>query len=359
MKKISSLILALLMLVTLFGGCKGAEFTATTAPNSDPGQTIYLDAQSFYMDFYVSAHFEFNIYSKQKLNAEEILLEIPTENKYEMYIYEYGDLQQKNVGDIWDYLKYPQYLYQTYAGMDWEACERDYTAFRAQQKELAQAFQKMPKEDVPEFYVYQVVVFFSKTQVNEVIEYIDVTIDGKQYHQPLGRINISSQQPPAPYSIRDLDLGSYTMRTIEEAWNDGSGLDISWQWTAQEDMTLTGLTFLQEADVEGAHVTFWNITDGQNCTWDLQTPLTISAGQQVAVSVYFDDPRLRQIHGCYMYYAILNYETADGAFSSIGQLELRKRPCVHEVYAYGFHGVDTSPYYIYYYYPILKGKDVN
>lgn len=366
-KKINCLVLALLMLAALLSGCEAVGSTTATAPSDDPGQQdqesgIYLDAQNIYMDCYVGAHFEFNIYSKQKLNVEEIVLEVPTENKYELYIYEYENLRQKGVGDIWNYHTYPHYLYHTYAGVDWQAYGQlfvtEHVSFLAQQKELAQAFQNMPKEDVPEFYVYEVVVFFSKTQVDEVIEYIDVTIDGKLYHQELGRINLSTQMIPTPYPIVNLDCIAYSVQIINEGWNDGSGLEISWRWTAEADMTLTSLAFLQEADVEDVHVTYWNITEGESCTWDKQTPLTIHAGEEIGVSVFFSDPRLRQLHGCYAYYAILNYETTEGSFSSVSQLELRKRPSVHEVYAYGFDGVDTSPYYIYYYYPILKGKDV-
>ncbi len=378
MKRILCAMLAMLISVSFFSSCRFEETrdpaaqknTAPGVPEDpgsslveyDPDRRIYITAQNYYVDFYGSGYFDFYIYSKEPLDMESITLDIPTGNEYELFIYAFEDLQKKTMGDSWDLLTFSSYLYHMYDGADWKTLgqlhQTDPAGFAEEKKTMTQAFRQMQVEDIPVFYLYQVCILFSRIQVDEVIETLDVIIGDQRFTQQIGCIQLSTESVSTPHTTTVLDINAYSRSNVREAWSDGTGQRFFWEWTPEENMTLMSLDFLQAAAVEDISISVYNWTKNSSYSWDGVSPLQMIAGEKIRVIVYFTDRRLRQLHGTFTYCGILNYETQDGAFSTVAQATVAKQPCVHEVFAIAFQGLDVEPYYRHYYFPVQLGKTV-
>ena len=342
MKRILCILLVLLVLPLY--GCQERPVTKEAK--------IHITAENYYLDFYGSGLLDFYIYSTTQLDAENIQVQIPTQNSYELFIYTLDVSPKKAVDGTGGWMDFPFYLCDTNAAVDWQTLGQlrvsNPTAFAQQEKVLMESFRQMPLEDIPAIYLYQVQVIFSWIQEKETISYMEIIIGETTYHQQIGQLRLDPQPMVTADNEKVLDAAAYTTEYVQKPWISGKNLSFLWEWIAQTDMTLTGLSLLQENVLDNFVVTVYNHTTGEILDWDMQTPINIEVGQQVKVSVSFMDQRMDAFHGAYHYYGILEFETDEGMFQTVARKTVYKKPCIYDVYATAFENVDLEDYYRYY-----------
>lgn len=388
-KTVWSLLLLMVVSLILFG-CKEQHLSESTTtgdivekpvigvaenPGSnlieyDADRTLYITLQNCDMDLYTDTGapgFSFYIFSKEPLETEAIQVSLPIKADYQFLISQIPDLRQKGKNGEFKDTSFPLYLYQIYAGVNWQELAdfrtsngvKDNTNCEEILLNTTQDFEKMPLSDIPEFYVYTAIIVLGQRNVEETWEYVDFTINGQVIRQCIGSVRIHTNPLPASGTVTVLDYGSLMQSFMTDAWSDGSGQGITMTFTAEEDMTLTNLRLPECDSITNFSITLSLATEAGNYSrqWDPQEPVDIFKGETVTVTVEFRDARLQQLHAQVAYYGVLEYETEEGKFCAHMQKFLIKTPNFHELYAIVFNGVDVEPYYRFYYYPIYKHRE--
>ena len=413
MKRFYALCAAIVL--SLFGtGCESADSPAETtvtmpqivetteAPKEpgnslieyDPDREVYIHCSNVQTTGYMGQSgywLPLTIYSKEPVSPEDILVEIDTQNNYQIsYISENvagRDTHYNQYGDIAvsDPSYYPYYLYQAGHGMDYSLAARlwnliqdppefgteeyeamkeligDKTPWQAHEELMQkhwESYISLTPEDIPEFYVYVLGLQFSGS-TEETIREMIFYIKDVPYSVMIGNLHLVPGELPQTYPWSDavyMDTGIVDCPSINY-YGNGMAQFPAFIFTATEAMKLTELTFPNgDANLLSARL---SITSGGmtvQSSWDGKSDVLLYPGDMVEIYTIVQSPNLQGIH----YHVDLLYElfmTVDGEPYS-----LSLQPTIssyysnyHEIYAMVFEGLDMEAYYRDYYY--MKQED--
>lgn len=363
----------------------------------DPNLELYVLFENVHMTMYLDnpALLYFYIFSHRPLDVEAISIDIPIEANYDVHIYDSPDYQQtevsilqdgKNLGEMGSLNALPYYVFQCYAGVDFEQIGS--TLRLAQQAENdrnsdadelwqryylllngeVSNFRNLQSDALPKFYVYSGYVFVSgnnTTSKDEIFTTVDVKIGDEVYHKEIGEVRIVPGEIPTHVPVSGLqytaeflkETFTYMIGTTQRPYSDGVGKEEILQFTAPQDMTLTGFHILDE---------FTQFLDLQlviispekyaiDFYWDGISDIEVSEGSQISLVLYYRNPVMANL-----WYQVEMRAELDYAIGEEEQCILLGRNYVpivlniHELYALVFAGVDMESYYRDYYYPLYE-----
>ena len=364
----------------------------------DPDRQIYITGENVYMDCYVDISgaysFFLEIYSRQPLNTDEISVtfpeDLPGEVPFEVRVNP-STVERKTVvawkegmGSSSDYL--PYHVYLAYRGETfeegWEAFDADLIngSYEVQDsrgnfvsaadvlagfyelkdgEEIEQRyrdFASLTEEDLPEFYVYSVVVswiYVTELQETVVLDKLDLTIGDEVYEVKLGRVRIL---PPEAFPTETrVASDDFCLNNTIQPYNDGvfELPNVFNLEEAQEDITITGLRIAEEASrILDINVIMNSGGQYMEMQWDGKTPIYLFKGDSIRMNVFVKNEHAGKFLNYVVSHAIVEYTNSDNeqlcaVYSQVSSLN---RPSDHENYAIIFDGVDMEPYYRNYYY---------
>ena len=360
----------------------------------DPDRQIYIDSENVYVDYYVGvsgfASFGFEIYSRQKLDPEEIKVTVPVDLPFQVMTGEYTVVERKpnvsvEAGNDGAFGCLPYYLYLAYRGETFEAGEAvapydleggiyevmntegelvyagDVLAGKYELKEGEEIdpryreFASLKEEDLPEFYVYGVtIVLFNITDLQEtvVLDKLDLTIGGETYEAKLGCVRLLPQEAfPADAKI----VGGKSRGSGSGAlYNDGIFIhgDAIFIEELPEDITITGLRMAEEAS-RILDITVALTSGGQymEMKWDGASPLYLFKGDGIRINAVVKNEHAAKFMGRVWSHAIVEYtNSANEQLCSVATQAVRAVRSPYEYYAIIFDGLDLEPYYRNYFY---------
>ena len=356
----------------------------------DPDRQIYIASENVYVDYYIGvssiASFYFPIYSRQPLNPEEISVSFPVDLPFILSVQDAGVerkpqilLENGTSGDF-PYYVYLAYLGETFEdGKDVSAVDLvngiyevensdgelvyagDVLAGKYELKdgeEIEQRyldFASLTEEDLPELYVYNVVIgLYNITELQEtvVLDKLDVTIGSEVYEAKLGRVRLFSQKAfPTDATIANWDskAGNYC-----KLYNDGifSVYGVLKIAEIPEDITLTGLRFAEEA-TEILEITVIMNSEGQymEMKWDGVSPIYLYKGDSIEIDVIVKNEHAGKLLNFVVCNTIVEYtNSANELLCAVSTQVGSEGRNPYEYYAIIFDGLDMEPYYRNYFY---------
>lgn len=258
---------------------------------------------------------------------ENMLYGLITEEEYKLMMQTYQDAEQ---------------AYKEYLDADWEA------------------YLALTKEDLPQFYVYNVSVIFDWTKAVEKEEsftQIEVTIGDKTYVQEVGKVTlIEDWELPAPLdweTAYDATAGIMGNANSPKLYNDGIHcIDMYFHFVADRYKLLEELVMLNPAlKVERVWLQIRpKAGRGFVVEWDMSEPYEIYPGDDVVVYAAYRDENLGTIGYQTMTDAYLLYTTDGESYCKFSHSEIDSGESDYLWYAVLFDGVDFESYYWDYYY---------
>jgi len=360
----------------------------------DPDRQIYIASENVYIDYYVGVSgfvsFGFDIYSRQKLDPEEIKVTVPADLPFQVMTNQHSVERKPYVDGEVDYVGdfgcLPYYLYLAYRGETFEEGEAaapydleggiyevmntegelvyagDVLAGKYELKEgeeIEQSyrnFASLKEEDLPEFYVYGVtIVLFNINDLQEtaVLDKLDLTIGGETYEAKLGCVRLLPQEAfPADAKIVG---GNSRGSGSGGLYSDGIFIqfDVLTIDEATEDITVTGLRMAEEAS-RILDITVILTSGGQymEMKWDGVSPIYLYKGDSISIDAVVKNKHAAKFVGSVWSHAIVEYtNSANEQLCSVATQAVRAVRPPYEYYAIIFDGLDMEPYYRNYYYP--------
>ena len=395
----------LLVVVSLLTGC-----TTDNSPQSNPAdvlktseqQNIYFAAGGDYYDLYVGYSWipgpEITLLSREYIDPEIIHVSADIQAEYTVHVteqtagvsltsYEIKDndgmrevtVLAQNADD------FPLYIYQTYAGMDWENAGNLYTEYYAVMKqheagnadaeqvkgaltaytnaatEYTAEYSELTTEDLPVLYEYLIQIAINDATVPEKLTTIQVSIGETDYDVDVGEIYI---RPNPGYSSGTEFL---SMAAGSPYWlicyPYGVGIEEcqSETYYAEESLTLTGLDFLENtmSNVKVLNTTVVLADDvngafegsGIEIKWDGVTPIYVEQGKYVTLILTVQDDRMKEIHYHSNIYPVLEFKYSGAIYEVTSEIPLYRYYADRWLlYAIGLDGVNMESYFNDYYY---------
>ena len=361
----------------------------------DPDRQIYIASENVYADYYMGisgfVSFGFYIYSRQKLDPEEITVTLPADLPFVVMTDQssverkpHVALEEGSGGEAFGRL--PFYLYLAYRGETFEEGEAvapyileggiyevmntegelvyagDVLAGTYELKEGEEIdpryreFASLKEEDLPEFYVYSVIIgLYNITDLQEtaVLDKLDLTIGGETYEAKLGCVRLLPQEAfPADAKIVG---GNSRGSGSGGLYSDGIFIqfDVLTIDEATEDITITGLRMAEEAS-RILDITVILTSGGQymEMKWDGVSPIYLYKGDSISIDAVVKNEHAAKFMGSVWSHAIVEYtNSANEQLCSVATQAVRAVRPPYEYYAILFEGLDMEPYYRNYYYP--------
>ena len=280
---------------------------------------------------------------------------------------------------------FPAFIYQTYAGMDWEEVgklrteyfelKEKYEAHEGSYEEMIEArnrhsyasteyiqeYTELNMDDLPVFYEYKVNIYISNVEVEETLKTVQITVDDTVYDVDIGEIRLMpSKDIDNAYAYLD-SKSSPPLMYLSAPYGNGVEKCESGTFYAKTGLTLTGLRFL-ESPVSSLKVL--DVTaviadnedgayngDGITIEWDGVTPIYVEQGKYVRFFMTVQDDRMKELNYHGKLNPVLEFECGGEAFEIMEEIPfLRTQWDEWILYAAGLDGVDLESYYNNYYY---------
>lgn len=295
------------------------------------------------------------------LTKDQKMDEISSPSWLAYYMYQcYAGVDFTQLGQLWqDYLAAAQERID--AGYLSPGAEETaaYEAFVDMRDKDISAFQALTGDQTREFYVYTVnLIFDTKSTVDEYLHEIDITIDGVVFHQEIGQLHLVPDLAPAAYPRRKLSSSFSMVAPGTTPYSDGLCRAPSFQFKAEEDMTLLSYNILEEQyKILDMFLTIQS-NDGTsaNFRWDGSSPVYLTAGDSVSAVLIFHNPAMGEFSYNQTLHEELVYELEGKTYSHTAASFFGSTVLCnyHDLYAVVFDGVDMESYYRDYYYPIYE-----
>ena len=365
----------------------------------DPDRQIYIASENVYMDYYVGVSgfpfFQFDIYSRQPLDPEEISVTFPvnfpiTVNEYTVMVDHYPVEERKpeivlNNGSGKSSDNLPYHVYLTYRGETFEkgkavsaadlisgryevedsegnfVSAADVLAGKFKLKEGEEIeqryrdFASLTGDDLPQFYVYNIdIMLYDITDLEEtvVLDKLEITIGDEVYEAKLGCVR---RLPPEafPTEARVVSDRTFYTNTIQ-LYNDGvfQLVNVFQMEEAPEDITITGLRIAEEATrILDIQVVMNSGGQYMEMQWDGVSPIYLYEGDSISISVVVKNEHAGKLLNYLVNHTIVEYtdssnEQLCAVTTQVSILE--RNEC--ENYAIIFDGLDLEPYYRNYFY---------
>lgn len=385
-------------------GCTSNINTATTPTNThDVPQEwdIYFATGNDYYDLYVGYSWipgpEIVLLSKEYINPESIQVTADIQAEYVVHVNEhttgasliaYEVIESNETRNVFEISRdegaLPLYLYQTYAGIDWDdvgqkyseyvamkekhdAAEVDYAQVEASLNrynyaatEYIKDYSELTVDDLPLFYEYLIQIQITDAEIEEELSTIHVTIGNASYDVNIGKIYIR----PFLGTVENAGYDYFSLKQSSPLWFNsypyGQGIEKcrSEIYYAEKALTLTGLHFLENksSTIKVLDVVAYISDDpylesGINIEWDGYTPIYVEQGKYVGLIITFQDNRLKEItyHG--KIYPVWEFVCEDSNYEIITEIPLSRYYAEKWLlYALGVSGLDMESYFNDYHY---------
>ena len=356
----------------------------------DPDRQIYIASENVYMDYYIGAsglgNFSFEIYSRQKLDPEEIKVTFPIDLPFEVKVREEIAVRKPDVSlyDLEDmsapYLKFPYYLYLAYLGETFEkgietsAVQLSDGFYELQDTEgklvpvadvlaglceLKEGetiepryldYVSLKEEDLPELYRYTISVTLVNIPVLQetvVLDKLDITIGDQTQEIKLGCVRL------LPKKALHSDAQMIYPRTVTsntcQLYNDGVFrlMDVFKKENVQEEITITGLRIAEEA-TQILDITVFLTSGGQymEMQWDGTSPIYLFEGDSIFIDIYVKNEHAEKLLSHVASNTVVEYSNSIGEkFCCVSTQTCHETRNIYEYYAIIFDGLDMEPYY--------------
>lgn len=280
---------------------------------------------------------------------------------------------------------FPAFIYQTYAGMDWEEVgklrteyfelKEKYEAHEGSYEEMIEArnrhsyasteyiqeYTELSMDDLPVFYEYLVQIRIKDAEVEETLKTVQITVDDTVYDVDIGEIRIMpSKDIDNAYAYLD-SKSSPPLMCLSAPYGNGVEKCESGTFYAETGLTLTGLRFLESSvsSLKVLDVTAViaddddSVRSGSGITieWDGVTPIYVEQGKYVRFFMTVQDDRMKELNYHGKLNPVLEFECGGEAFEIMEEIPfLRTQWDEWILYAAGLDGVDLESYYNNYYY---------
>ena len=387
-----------------------------TLPGVDPEQQIFIltgKNDILFINHWGNNAYCFSIFSKKPLDVDSISVKLPISAYYRPIISEkkLKGVQELDVNVRMDEryyapdtFTYPMYL--AYRGKDFrklaelkvkfeqlrelisdlggmlfrgEITKEEYNAqmqpyWDAQQEyedylnAEYQDYLALTKADLPQFYVYSVIVSFTnlenlgaKLEKEETFTQIEVTIGDETYVQDVGKVTlIEDWELPAPLdweTANDAVAGIMGSANSPMLYNDGIHcIDTYFHFVADRYKLLEELVMLNPAQkVERVWLRIRPESGAAFVVeWDMSEPYEIYPGDDVTVYAAYRDENLNTLGYQTMTDAYLMYTTDGESFCKFSHSSIAIGGSNYRWYAILFDGIDLESYYWDYYYQFYE-----
>ncbi len=281
---------------------------------------------------------------------------------------------------------FPVYIYQTYAGMDWEEVgklsteyfelKEKYEAHEGSYEEMIEArnrhsyasteyiqeYTELNMDDLPVFYEYLVQIWIKDAEVEETLKTVQITVDDTVYDVDIGEIRIMPFKDIENNGQAYLSMSTSPSLGFPSApYGNGVEKCRSSIYCAEAGLTLTGLRFL-ESSVSSLKVLdvvaviaddrdSAQLGEGIAIEWDGVTPIYVEQGKYVRFFMTVQDDRMKELNYHGKLYPVLEFECGGEAFEIMEEIPfLRTQWDEWILYAAGLDGIDLESYYNNYYY---------
>lgn len=330
---------------------------------------IYMDSVDSTLDLY--------IYSEQKLDVDDITVDIPVEAEYGLY------LMKENTGkapaslseDAEENVKFTYDVYLNYLGFDWTELANKYRKMQAQE-EGSQAYLEAEEEytayyqqhwdnyllldesQIPQFYRYKLMITFQRQTEPTAEKFNSLTLKiGEQVlTMDIGEVRL---QPKAHFSY-----GNMAFEYITTSMGTTKTLDVPTesfryfdQLTACKDFRLTGYQFdwkdMKMGDIRLQIRSYGN--EPKDFVWDGETPLELKEANEVDFDVMLTIPQMAKPGASVNTLVTFRCEVGDETLEHMYECTIEHVANCYEEYAKFYHGIDFTEYYEAYYYPCVMG----
>lgn len=385
------------------------------APQFVPlGKDLFLVQPCFDLDLYLKdlggvGYVTFELLSKQPLNTAELTVAFPElkHHRAEIEIEELRfdgstcgalqDMSGKEAVDSEELFSYPLYL--CYQNTDWSALAGLAKSVRQQEAILTEkrtsgaeqsaldeaeaaliaaqnayydalyakkdAYCAISLSELPQFYYYCIHTDFSadETAEAEAVTTVEVRIGAEPHTVSLGQIRLQADAP-----LRSEPVGNemeYASAFIYPEYRhcgyvDGRRLDpalaLAPSPTATQ-ITLERYGFYRE-DVTASDFHIW-LGNGMDFAWDGASPVTVSTGDALNMTLTMESPNLLQPYANYIDFGIVDYTCNGKPGTLVIPIFVQYRRLPYELYAECFDGVDLEAYYENYYVRYVDMHGVN
>lgn len=279
----------------------------------------------------------------------------------------------------------PVYIYQTYAGMDWEEVGKlraEYHELKEEyddgegnyeemiearnrrsyaETEYIQEYTELNMDDLPVFYEYLVQIWITDAEVEETLKTVQITVDDTVYDVDIGEIRIMpSKDIDNAYAYLD-SKSSPPLMYLSAPYGNGVEKCQSGIYYAETGLTLTGLHFLESSvsslkvldvtaviadDEEMAY-----LGEGIRIEWDGATPIYVEQGKYICFHMTIQDDRMKELNYHRKLYPVFEFECGGETYERLQEIPfLRTQWDEWILYAAGLDGIDLESYYNNYYY---------
>lgn len=364
----------------------------------DPDRQIYIASENVYMDYYAGisgfCFFQFDIFSRQPLDPEEISVTFPvdfpiTVKDYTVTVYDYTAEERKpevvlNDGSGGSSKNLPYHVYLAYRGETFEdgkdvsdvdlvngiyevensdgelVYAGDVLAGKFKLKEGEEIeqryrdFASLTGDDLPQFYVYSIdIVLYDIADLQDavVLDKLEITIGDEVYEAKLGCVRRLPREA-FPTEARVISEPGFYSNTIQ-LYNDGvfwlEALSIE---EVQENITITGFRIAEEATrILDIKVVMNSGGQYMEMQWDGKSPIYLYKGDSISISAIVKNEHAGKLLNYLVNHTLVEYTDSNNEQLCVVYTQvcsMQRNDC--EDYAIIFDGLDMEPYYRNYFY---------
>lgn len=376
--------------VTELASQRTLEYDGEPWSEYDPNRQVYAFTYQYDTDLfpgYVNHGTHIYLFSKAPLNTQEISLQMQCETEYTLQLMgDYSEYCRVKMTEATKLAQLSLFEYQYYAmqGIDWKALgqikalakaaydlaiayasDSDanraymdlYSEYQAAYEDFTAdyhtQYQALKTESIPQFYFYHFIINFTGLgKIDETVESAELLIDGERYPLDIGRLRLHKTAPQILLNSENCEgISNYTAvasRTDSTPFSGGYGnADAVFSFTADQDLTLTGVQEITDGAKLGLLGARVQVTGKPDFFWDMQQPIDVEAGAEVAIDLYFKDPFFEDVNKCTATNFLLEYQLRD-QLRAYGVTVLFERSMfMWDIYLMAFEGCSIEEYYAY------------
>lgn len=345
----------------------------------DPNREVYFlfhhSNYSIYMDDSWVPYFDIFILSKKPIDLKTVKVVLPIESSYSIgwkrEIKMEGVSPHAQLEDVTldEQNQFPLRVFLVYKGFDFEKLallketnQAAYGEMLAELTELTREFNALPKNALPEFYVYHLQIHFDYNNVKyESFQEVDIKIGSKVYHEKIGLVDLKSTVSNFmnyDYDIygENVDDGVCGCTNSPTLYNDGLFRSMLYFISHVDvEKTVTGIRLLnRNIEFLGAYIRHYKADGtGMEYFWNGTDPLYFYPGDSVTIDAVLKLKYGNVLDMTAKVWALLDYECEYGSVSKISEAHISTNTTgnFYEMCAIVFDGIDMEGYYRHYYYP--------
>lgn len=347
LKKITILIV-MLASVCLLCSCEQSEKTSQGDTKIPSGlDRVYCTLKNanytFYNDLTCARMVTFNLLSPNKLDEEDVKINIDTEMDFS-----YSMEEVKNE-------EFPYVVFQSYNGVDWEKMKKLYVSYETEEYNKYSDswlvdYEKIDKSSIPEVYNYVVTIGFElkESMKDEEINKIEIVCNGKPKTYDIGSIKLK-ENSKVKIKAKGISMDTIAVSDYRICPDDEGKLPLSDQFifTVEENITLKKIeTVLENDTIQDISLDVENNGNSINQKWDGKSDFPIKKDSKVVIygNIIDENYKNSDLYST-IKYIMITYELNGKIYSEKMEYSYVTELNKYEYVAMLHDGVNISSYY--------------